>query len=80
MGEQVKTKYDDLVVFSNDPTYIRNQMYFSISGSSEFWKTTVGGMDYATVFAAVHGANVSAKDYFNGLKIDDSVWQNNYIR
>ena len=80
MREQAKTKYREISVFSNDPIFLRNQMYFSMAGNSEFWKTTVNGTDFATVFAAFHGSNVSAKDYFNGLKISDATWQNNYLR
>lgn len=63
--------------FSNNTIFKANMNAFMVHGTSEFWESKVGGGS-KYLYLAVRSDNYSAKDYFNGMKITQSTWENTY--
>jgi len=63
--------------FSQHPIYAKNGRYFEIN-TGDYWKTSLDA-DYSDVYTAFYSTKCSAKDYFQGIQISESLWKSNFM-
>lgn len=64
---------------ASNAVYVNNQSVFSWNIGLDFWSTTVAGsgVPYRQPISALRG-NVSARAYFEGMKINEGTWRTKY--
>jgi hypothetical protein len=71
-----KAKGSYITPLSNNPTYIKNAKYFSMSPTSVYWNIkTVAGKSYTSAYDAFTSKpKASLKDVFLGMALSDAQW------
>lgn len=73
----IRKNSDVIHPYSDNRIFINNQSAFNFCATSEYWSSVIGSTAYAYPYSAFK-EHKSAKDYFTGMSISESKWNEMY--